>query len=48
MGFVFAWIGAAGKDEPVLALALSLILPAILWMVARLVLRRLEKEEEDR
>ncbi len=46
LGFVFAWIGAAGRDEPALAMALSLALPALLWAAARLILRRLEKHEE--
>lgn len=46
MGFVFAWVGSAGKEEPLLAMLLSLLLPAVLWACARLILRRLEKEEE--
>jgi uncharacterized membrane protein YdjX (TVP38/TMEM64 family) len=35
MGFVFAVIGAAGKSAPGSALAFSLIVPALLWAVAR-------------
>lgn len=48
LGLVFASIGAAGRDEPALAMALSLALPAILWGVARLLMRRLEKRSEER
>lgn len=47
MGFVFAWVGSAGKDEPLMAVLLSLLLPGFLWLGARLLLRRLEKDEED-
>lgn len=46
MGFVFAWIGAAGRDEPVLALTLSLALPVVLWVLSRLLSRRLERRVE--
>lgn len=46
MGMVFAWVGSAGKEQPFLALVLSLVLPAVLWLLARLLLRRLEKTEE--
>lgn len=48
MGVVFAAIGSAGHDRPGLAMALSLALPALLWTVARLLIRRLEKREEER
>jgi len=48
MGFVFAAIGSAGHDQPGLAMALSLALPAVLWAVARLLLRRLEKRQEEK
>lgn len=34
MGFVFAWIGQAGRDAPWLTVALSLMLPALLWALA--------------
>jgi len=48
MGFVFAAIGSAGHDKPGLAMGLSLLVPAVLWGIARLVLRRLEKREEEK
>lgn len=44
MGMAFAWIGAQGKEDPLLAFVLSLVIPMILWMVARLWLRRMRKE----
>jgi hypothetical protein len=34
MGFVFASIGQAGRDAPWLTVALSLVLPALLWALA--------------
>jgi uncharacterized membrane protein YdjX (TVP38/TMEM64 family) len=40
MGFVFAAIGALGQDEPAWALALSIVVPALLWLGARRWLRR--------
>ncbi|BCU76231.1 VTT domain-containing protein [Luteolibacter sp. LG18] len=40
-GFVFAWIGTAGRDTPGWAMALSLVVPAILWLAARPWLKRL-------
>lgn len=42
MGFTYAAIGAAGQEEPGLALALSIAVPAALWLVAR---RRLTNDE---
>lgn len=39
-GFLFAAIGAAGRDAPGWATAFSLALPALLWLVAR---RRLQR-----
>lgn len=48
LGFVFAWIGAAGRDEPEWAMAFSLAIPAVLWALARLLLRKLEKHEEEK
>ncbi|HEX5176739.1 MAG TPA: VTT domain-containing protein [Chthoniobacteraceae bacterium] len=36
MGFVYAAIGAAGGEHPRLALALSAIVPAILWAMVQL------------
>jgi uncharacterized membrane protein YdjX (TVP38/TMEM64 family) len=35
MGFVFAAIGALGQDDPAWALALSVVVPALLWLGAR-------------
>lgn len=34
MGFLFAAIGKAGHDTPGISIALSLILPALLWLAA--------------
>ncbi len=34
MGFVFAWIGRSGRDQPGLAIGLSLALPALFWGLA--------------
>lgn len=39
LGFVFAAIGGAGEDRPALALAISAILPILLWVVLRPILR---------
>lgn len=52
MGFLFAWIGAEGRDAPGWALGFSLVVPAILWGLARLLIFRTkvvnpEKEEID-
>ncbi len=46
MGFIFAGVGAAGKDDPGLAMLLSLILPAILWFISKWLIRRWEKSHE--
>ncbi len=35
IGFVYAAIGHFGADRPVLALALCILLPAVLWLLAR-------------
>ena len=43
MGFVFAAIGSAGQDQPMLAMVLSLIFPAVLWTVARVLIRQMEQ-----
>ena len=40
MGFVFAAIGALGQDDPAWALALSVVVPAMLWLGARRWMRR--------
>jgi uncharacterized membrane protein YdjX (TVP38/TMEM64 family) len=34
LGFAFAWVGHLGHGSPLLALALSALLPAILWLTA--------------
>ena len=39
MGFVFAWIGDAGRDAPGLALALSAAIPLALYGIAAWVMR---------
>jgi uncharacterized membrane protein YdjX (TVP38/TMEM64 family) len=39
-GFLFAAIGALGQSEPAWALALSVVVPVLLWLVARRWLRR--------
>jgi uncharacterized membrane protein YdjX (TVP38/TMEM64 family) len=38
MGFVYAAIGAAGHDDPKLALLLSIVVPPLLWLIARRVI----------
>lgn len=40
LGFVYAGIGAAGQANPTLALALSIVVPPVLWAIARPLLRR--------
>ena len=35
LGFVFSTIGAAGEAKPVLALALSICIPPVLWLLIR-------------
>jgi uncharacterized membrane protein YdjX (TVP38/TMEM64 family) len=40
VGFLFAWIGAAGRGAPGWALAFSLLVPALLWLAARRLQRR--------
>jgi uncharacterized membrane protein YdjX (TVP38/TMEM64 family) len=47
MGFVFAWVGATGRDSPGLAFGLSLGLPVALWLLSRLLSRRFEKRVEE-
>ena len=39
MGFVFAAIGAAGQDRPRLALTLSVLIPPLLWLGVRPLMR---------
>jgi uncharacterized membrane protein YdjX (TVP38/TMEM64 family) len=40
MGFVFAGIGAAGKDAPGAAMGLSILIPALLYGVALFIMKR--------
>ena len=40
MGFVYAAIGAAGQENPKLALTLSVLVPPVLWLAVRPLLRR--------
>jgi uncharacterized membrane protein YdjX (TVP38/TMEM64 family) len=47
MGFIYAAIGAAGVDRPVLALVLSAALPVALWFVAQPLLRPQGEDRED-
>jgi uncharacterized membrane protein YdjX (TVP38/TMEM64 family) len=35
MGFVYAYVGSTGVENPTLALALSALLPAVIWMFIR-------------
>jgi uncharacterized membrane protein YdjX (TVP38/TMEM64 family) len=44
LGFVYAAIGAAGQDNPKLAVALNIIVPPVLWLALHLVLRRRNRE----
>ncbi len=39
LGFVFAAVGASGRDRPLLAVALSAALPVVLWTIAGRMLR---------
>lgn len=46
MGFVYAWIGARGVEHPGLALAVSALLPPVIWLAVRtLYLRRREGQD---
>lgn len=40
VGFAYAAIGAAGKENPTLAIGLSIAVPAVLWIIVQPVLRR--------
>jgi hypothetical protein len=39
VGFVYAGIGAAGQQHPGLALGLSVLIPPVLWLLVRPLLR---------
>jgi uncharacterized membrane protein YdjX (TVP38/TMEM64 family) len=43
VGFLFAWIGAAGREDATVALALSAAIPAVLFSVSHVVRRRIKK-----
>lgn len=40
VGFIFAWIGAAGRDSPGLAIGLSVLIPVLLYGAALVVMKR--------
>lgn len=40
MGFLFAWIGVMGREQPAWGIAFSLAVPAVLWGVAAVIRRR--------
>lgn len=40
MGFLFAWIGVVGREQPTWGLVFSLGVPAVLWGVAAVLRRR--------
>lgn len=40
MGFVYAWIGARGVENPAVALAVSAVLPPVIWFALRGFFRR--------
>jgi uncharacterized membrane protein YdjX (TVP38/TMEM64 family) len=40
MGFVYAWIGARGVENPVVALVVSAVLPPVIWLALRGFFRR--------
>ena len=44
MGFVYAAIGAAGQDNPKLAIGLSVLVPPVLWAALRPLLRHRKSE----
>lgn len=45
MGFLFAWIGSSGRDAPGWAMLFSLLVPAVLWAVARRLLANLRSSQ---
>lgn len=46
VGFLFAWIGASGRESPGLALTLSIAVPAVLYSAGWLWLRRAGKPSD--
>jgi membrane protein DedA with SNARE-associated domain len=47
LGFVFAAIGHAGGDHPVLAIALSAVLPPLLWLAVQPYFRAKRRAQID-
>lgn len=47
VGFVFASIGAMGKESPGWALGLSLMIPVVLWLIASRILRENGAEHRE-
>lgn len=45
MGLAFAWIGHLGHKDPTLAIALSLSVPAILWLAAKILGKRAQRSD---
>lgn len=45
MGFVYAWIGARGVEHPWLALAVSALLPPVIWLAVRTLYLRGKPQE---
>ena len=47
MGYVYAAIGATGGTHPTLALSLSALLPALLWMIVQLIWRGASGKQDE-
>ena len=47
LGFIFAYIGYRGLDEPLLAIVVSAILPLVLWILAQFLLRKTIKQSRS-
>jgi uncharacterized membrane protein YdjX (TVP38/TMEM64 family) len=47
VGFVFAWIGAAGRESPGLAIGLSILVPVLLYGVTLLGMKRRSLRPEN-
>lgn len=47
IGFLFAWIGAGGREAPGWSLVFSLLVPAVLWGLARWLLGKTGSVDED-
>jgi uncharacterized membrane protein YdjX (TVP38/TMEM64 family) len=44
LGFAFALIGHIGEERPVLTLGISVVLPALLWLIVRPLLRAIREK----